>query len=87
MTARPPWKLAEPDLRPGRYYTSVCREGVSKVILLSGPYRYHSEALAALPEDRRKAVDYDSWCAFDYFGTLHYESGTPRVAFPREARP
>lgn len=82
MTARPQWRLDAPDPRPGSYYTSVI-DG-KRWRALSGPYASHRAALAALPADTQRAMDYgDPRAMFAAYGTMHWEDATPlRTLFP-----
>lgn len=83
MAARPHWFLSEPDPRPGAYYTSA-RDG-AKVAHLSGPFKWHHEALADI--NRVTSLCYAKfviapWCAY---GTCHIEGpDSPRVIFNLE---
>lgn len=80
MSARPRWKLSEPDPRPGAYYTTVV--DWPKVAWLSGPFRYHHEALADVQRVKDLALDKFAIAAFCGFGTAHIEGDEPaRVWF------
>lgn len=82
MTARPVWKLSEPDLRPGNYFCTARYGG--RVAFLSGPFRHHAEALADLPRAKGLALDAgDPKAHFAAYGTSHLEgSDFPKVFFP-----
>lgn len=84
MTVRPTWKLNGPDLRPGNYFCTARHGG--RTAFLSGPFVYHSMALADLQRAKSAALDAgDPKAHFAAYGTSHVEGDLlPRVLFPME---
>jgi hypothetical protein len=81
MTARPKWKLPEPDLRPGAYFTSAVLD--HQWAILTGPYSTHREALADVEAAKARALDVGGIKAqFAAYGTVHIEGDrlpTPKL--------
>lgn len=67
----------EPDMRLGDYFVDA-KDG-ELTFLISGPYRYHADALADLNKCRELATQSDPRAAFYSFGTCRYQANSGKV--------
>lgn len=67
---------------PGNVYYTSARNDRGAYVALSGPYRTHTEALAAVSADKAWAWEYDARAPWYAYGTMTAPLGTVRTVRP-----